>query len=73
MSEVRHTDIEMANPSTLQQRIHTAQRQAGQEVADGECAVDVRVGDTGTQTGDDSRLWWPVTYEVRVTRPKTES
>lgn len=64
MSEVRHTDIEMANPSTPRQRIDAAQRRATSEVAHHKQAVNVRVGSKGTQVGDDSRLWWPVTYEV---------
>jgi hypothetical protein len=65
MPEVRYTDIDIANPSTLQQRVVAAQRQADGEVADGEEAVNLRVGDKGTRMGDDSRLWWPVTYEVQ--------
>jgi hypothetical protein len=64
MPEVRYTDMNMANPSTLQQRVSAAQRQADGEVADDEEAMNLRVGDKGTQMGDDSRLWWPVTYEV---------
>jgi hypothetical protein len=71
MPEVRHTDIEMANPSTRRQRIDAAQRQANNEIAEHEEAVNLRVGDKGTQMGDDSRLWWPVTYEVRQRRPPT--
>jgi hypothetical protein len=66
MPEVRHTDIEMANPSTGQQRIEAAQRRADSEVADEERAVNLRVGATGTQMGDDSRLWWPVNYQVET-------
>jgi hypothetical protein len=65
MPEVRHTDMNMANPSTLQQRVDAAQRQADGEVADGEEVVNLRVGDKGTRMGDDCRLWWPVTYEVQ--------
>jgi hypothetical protein len=65
MPEVRHTDIEVANPSTLPQRIQAAQRQASSEVADDERPVNLSVGDKGTQLGDDSRLWWSLTYEVR--------
>ena len=64
MPEVRHTDIEVANPSTAQARIAMARLQADGEVADDEQVVNVRVGDTGTRMGDDSRLWWPVTYEA---------
>jgi hypothetical protein len=64
MSDVRHTDVEVQNPSTLQQRLEAAQRQAAAEVADDEEAVNVEVGEKGTQTGDDSKLWWPVTYQV---------
>lgn len=64
MSETRHTDVEVASPSTQRQRIDAAQRQADSEVAEDERADNVRVGDKGTQMGDDSRLWWPVTYEV---------
>lgn len=64
MPDVRHTDVEVANPSTLQQRQDAAQRQADAEVGDEEEAINVRIGDTGTRVGDDSRLWWPVTYEV---------
>ena len=65
MPEVRQTDIEVVNPSTVHQRIEAAHRQASCEVTAEEWAVDVRVGETATQMGDDSRLWWPVTYEVK--------
>jgi hypothetical protein len=58
---VLHTDVEVVNPSTLQQRQDAAQRQADAEVGDEEEAINVRIGDTGTRVGDDSRLWWPVT------------
>jgi hypothetical protein len=45
MSDVRHTDVEVQNPSTLQQRLEAAQRQAAAEVADDEEAVNVEVGE----------------------------
>jgi hypothetical protein len=64
MSEVRYTDVEMANPSTAQQRQMAAQRQADTEVGDADEAVNVRLGDVGTRVGDDSRLWWSVSFEV---------
>jgi hypothetical protein len=64
MPDVRHTDIEMPNPSTPQQRIVAARRQADGEVGPDEQVVTLRVGGKGVQMGDDSRLWWPVTYEV---------
>lgn len=64
MREVRYTDIEVANPSTPRQRQDAAQRHADAEVGDDEEAISVRVEDTGTRVGDDSRLWWHVTYEV---------
>jgi hypothetical protein len=64
MPDVRHTDIELPNPSTPQQRIVAARRQADGEVGPDEQVVTLRVGDKGVQMGDDSRLWWPVTYEV---------
>jgi hypothetical protein len=69
MPDVRQTDIQMRNPSTLQARIDAARRQADGEVAKDEHAVNLRVGDKGTQMGDDSTLWWPVTYEVTRVRP----
>jgi hypothetical protein len=69
MSDVRHTDVEVRNPSTPAQRLDAAQRQAAAEVADDEEAINVEVGDKGTQTGDDSRLWWPVTYRVCRSTP----
>lgn len=68
MYEVRHTDVEMKNPSTPAQRFDAAQRQTAAEVADDEEVVNVEVGDKGTQTGDDSKLWWPVTYQVHTRR-----
>jgi hypothetical protein len=59
----------MRNPSTLHARIDAARRQADGEVADDEHVVNLRVGDKGTQKGDDSTLWWLVTYEVTRVRP----
>ena len=64
MPDIRHTDINVANPSTPQQRTDAGHRQADDEVTDDEIVANLRVGATGTQMGDDSRLWWPVTYEV---------
>ena len=72
MPNVRHTDIEMRNPSTPQARIDAARRQADAEVDDDEQVVNLRVGDKGTQMGDDSMLWWPVTYEVIRKGPLNE-
>jgi hypothetical protein len=73
MSDVRHTDVEVQNPSTLQQRQDAAQRQADREVADDEEAVNVRIGNTGTvdpgarrETGSDqSRFSTNETVRVR--------
>jgi hypothetical protein len=65
MPDVRHTDVEVQHPSSPQQRLDAARRQAAAEILADEEAVNVRVGDTGTRTGDDSKMWWPVTYEVR--------
>jgi hypothetical protein len=64
MPDVRHTDINVANPSTPQQRIDAGHRQADGEVTDDEAVAKLRVSAKGTQMGDDSRLWWAVTYEV---------
>ena len=68
MLDVRHTDVEVPNPSTPGQRLDAARRQTDAEVEDDEEVVNVEVGDKGTQTGDDSKLWWPVTYEVQTRR-----
>lgn len=64
---MRHTDVEVPNPSTLQQRQDAARRQAFVEVGYDEEVTNVHIGETGTQMGDDSQLWWPVTYGVRPT------
>jgi hypothetical protein len=69
MPDMRHTDIQLRDPSTLQERIDAARRQAECEVAEDEYVVHLRIGDRGTQMGDDSMLWWPVTYEVTRKRP----
>jgi hypothetical protein len=72
MPEVRQTDVEVPNPSTAQQRIDAARRQADHEVTADERVVNLRVGDKGVQMGDDSSLWWPVTYEVTRNPPVDE-
>jgi hypothetical protein len=69
MPDMRHTDIQLRDPSTLQERIDAARRQAECEVAEDEHVVNLRIGDRGTQMGDDSMLWWSVTYEVTRKRP----
>jgi hypothetical protein len=61
---VRHTEVEVANPSRLQQRLDAAQRQADAEVDVDEIAVNVRITGNATRMGEDHTLWWPVTYEV---------
>jgi hypothetical protein len=69
MTDVRHTDIQMRNPSTIRERLDAARRQAQSEVAADEYLSHLRVGHKGTQMGDDSMLWWPVTYEVTRNPP----
>lgn len=64
MRDVRATDVEVANPSRLQQRLDAAQRQADAEVGVDEVAVNVRITGTATRMGEDHTLRWPVTYEV---------
>lgn len=64
VSDVRCTDVEDRNPSTVQQRLDAAQHQADREVGVEEEAINVWIGTRGTQTGHDSWLWWPVTYQV---------
>ena len=68
MSEVRYTDVEVANPSTVAQRLAVAHRQADAEIGEDEQVVHLQVGGRGTQMGDDSRSWWAVTYEVSPKR-----
>jgi hypothetical protein len=68
MLDVQHTDVEVANPSTPQERQDAAQRQADSEVGAAQEAINVCAGDAGTRMGDDSRLWWPVSYEVVARR-----
>jgi hypothetical protein len=58
--------------SGAQQRIDTARRQADREVTADERVVHLRVGDKGAQMGDDSTLWWPVTYEATRNPPVGE-
>jgi hypothetical protein len=70
MPDVRHTDVEMAEPSTRQQRRDAAQRAADAEIGDDQQAVNVVVAEVGTRVGDDSRMWWEVTYEV-IDKPRS--
>lgn len=69
MRDVRRTDVEVANPSRLQQRLDAAQRQADGEVGAEEAAINVRITGRATRMGEDYTLWWPVSYEVE-SRPR---
>ncbi|WP_284235980.1 hypothetical protein [Mycobacterium antarcticum] len=68
MGIVKHTSVEVGNPSRYAQRLEAAQRHADSEVGQDQRAVDVDVARTGATPGGDDTLWWPVTYEV-VLRP----
>jgi hypothetical protein len=68
MGMTRHTDVEVSNPSRLQQRLEAAQRQADAEVDADEVAVNVRITGHPTRMGEGYTLWWPVDYEVQPKR-----